>query len=46
MASGYFCLMALCCCIKGVSALDFDMENKYTAAQFAAGKKEGDVERK
>lgn len=25
MASGYFCLIARCCCISGVSAKDFDM---------------------
>lgn len=25
MASGYFCLIARCCCIKGVSAVDLDM---------------------
>ena len=25
MASGYFCFIALCCCIKGVSAVDLDM---------------------
>ena len=46
MASGYFCLMALCCCIKGVSALDFDMGNKYNDALGVEDRELWDVDKK